>query len=396
MSQDTSPDADTQLTPPDQAATIMANPQVLEALARIVPAEHAKLFGAELADRMKEARATVDRRAAAAASAPAPDAGQSRLKLDREQSAEWFRCALFRLVGRPDVTPDSRLDADGLITQALTPTTGSAGGYLMPEDFVAEVEKKANEPAIVWPLLTKRPTKSRTVKKPEVTSYVTPNKGTAANVNSATTATAITATEPVFSQLEWNLEDFDARMPLKLDLIEESPINIYQELLDLCADGYAVYHENLPMVGRGHATYQEPLGLLDSTAGITEVAISATPSVANILNFAKNIPQRYRARATMFMGAETISAVIAALAENVRAPQFLIDHIPPMKESEHVTEGKILGGDFSRYVVYHIRLLQVITSIAAERKTQEIVVTETWTGQPTIVDAFRIGTAVTY
>ena len=80
----------------------------------------------------------------------------------------------------------------------------------------------------------------------------------------------------------------------------------------------------------------------------------------------------------------------------VRSAQYLAGLLPEMLESEYVAEGKIIGGDFSRYHVKYIRLLQVVTSIAAERKTQEIVVTETWTGKVVQTDAFRIATGITY
>jgi len=384
----------TPATPPDDAADVMSNPKVIEALARIIPQEHAKLFGAELAERIERARQTVDRTAAALAVAGGvgvtPDATMSH-----EQSAEWLRVTLQRMSGNYAVRPDAKLDEGGLVTQSLTPTTASAGAAMLPDEFVGEVEKQADEPAVIWPLLTKRATKSRTVKKPEITAYVTINKGPDAEVNSATTATEIVETVPTFDSLEWNLEDFDARMPVKLDLLEESPIDVYNELIALCADSFSIEHEREPLIGTGH-TNERPLGLLAAAAGITTVAVSAAPTVGKVLDFASQIPLRYRRKAKIAMGSDTLYAVIATLAENVRAAQFLVGKLPEMIESEWVTEGKMLGGDFGRYVVYHIRLLQIISSIAAERKTREIVVTECWTGQPTITDAFRIGTDVSY
>jgi len=378
----------------DDQTAVLQNPKVVEALAKIIPEEYSKLFGQELQVAIGQARTQIGRKAAVGAAAQRTGADAPRLVMDHEQCADWLRCALSRLIGQP-VMPNERLDADGVITQALTPTTDAAGGYLSPDEFVEEVEKREVEPQIIWPILTKRQTKRRTVIKAEVTSYITVNKGADANVNAAATATEITETVPVFSELEWNAEDSDARMPIKLDLLEESPINVYEELLALCADAFSIEHERQPLAGTGHANKQA-LGLLDSGAGITTVPISAAPTVANVLDFCAAIPQRYRNRARIVMGGDTLYAVIEELATNVRSAQFLVGKIPEMLESAHVTEGKILGGDFSRYVVYFIRLFQIITSIAAERKTREVVVTEAWTGQPTITDAFRIGTGVEY
>jgi len=369
------------------------SPQTVAALAKIVPDETLRLFDADLRQAIANAKADVNRTQAALAVAAAPATGAGAI-MDAEQSAEWLRCALGHMHGRM-IPPREGLDADGLITQALNPVTGASGGYLMPEAFVAEVEKKALEPVVIWPLLTHRKTKSRTVKKPEVTAYPSVNKGTAAKVNSATTSDEIAETVPTFDELEWNLEDFDARMPIKLDLIEESPIDVYQELVALVADAYSIEHEREPLTGTGHAN-KRPLGIMDAATGITTIAIGAVPTVAVLLDFCAQIPLRYRRQAKLAMGSQTIYAVVAQLAANVNAAEFLLGRIPPMVESEHVEEGKILGGDFNRYVVYAIRLLQIVSSIVAERKTQEVVVTETWTGLVTQTDAFRIGTTVTY
>lgn len=365
----------------------------VEALAKIWKEEHMRLLQPELAQAVANARANIDRSKAVAGIGG--QTGKSRLLAEKEQRAEWLRCSLARSLGRP-ATPRVDLDVDGLITQALNPITGASGAYLLPDEFIPDVEHKEQEVQVVWPLLQKRQTKSRTVIKPEVTTYVSANKGTAAEVNSATTATEITVTQPVYAEIEWNLEDFDTRIPIKLDLLEESPINVYDELIWQIADAFSINHEQEPLVGTGHTTHKRPIGLLDTSGGITEVATSGADSVAEILRFMSNIPQRYRVRATCLLGPTTYYSVLSVLAQNIYAAQYLVGALPPLKESAFITEGKILGGDFSRYVVYYIRLMQVIQSIAAERKTMELVVTETWTGQPTIADAFRVGTGVTY
>ena len=390
-----------QETPPsekDQAA-VGINEGTILSLANLVKSmaaeEVVSLFGATLGEKIVKARKDVDRSDAikSAVDAVAPAKPQD---LSLEQKAEIFRCKMFRAVGRPDLAvPDAKLDADGIITQALTPTTGTAGAYTIGEDFRAELEKKPGVPQIIWPRIKKTPATSRTVKKPRVTTYITVNRGSSANVNSATTATEITETVPVFGQLEWNLEDFDARMPIKLDLLEESPIDVYQELIDLCRDAFDVEHERMPLIGQGH-NHEEPEGLLMGVSGITTVAISAAPTVSNILDFASEIPARYRGNAVLVMNSDTLFAVAAVLAQNVRAAQYLVGKLPEMLESEYVVEGKILGGDLSRYEVQYIRLFQVVSSIAAERKTQEVVVTESWTGKAVQTDAFRIATGVTY
>ncbi len=396
-------------TPPsleDQAAVGLNEGSVKE-LARVFGSmaaeEMANIFGNELGAKIEKARKEVDRSKVAGMTAQPT----KREPLNHEQMAEWLRCALMRSSGRFDLgKPREDLDEDGRITQALNPVTGSSGAYLLPDEFVSELEKRAPTPVVLWPLVNKAQVKSRTVKMPSVTTYLTVNTGSSANVNSATTGTEITETVPVFSEIEWNLEDSDSRLPIKLDLLEESPINVYEELLNMVADDFARNRESMILNGQGHG-HSEPEGLLMGVSGISTVAISAAPTVANILDLCAQVPARYRANATMVTDAQTGFAVASALSQNIRAPQYLLGKLPKMVESEHMPEGKILVGDLNYYGkilvgdlnyyrVKYIRLLQVVSSIAAERKTREVVVTETWTGKATQTDAFRIGTGVTY
>lgn len=384
-----------------QAQALVDHPKLAEALAEKVRGmvnEALKgIVGAETQERIKRAAQTVDRQKVTVASFNTPDS-QAGAGLTKEQKGELFRCMVHRLNGSVHIAPRAELDDGGRLTQALNPITDASGAYLLPQEFVPEVEWKAPEPIKIWPMLTKRPSKQRYVLKPEITTYVSANTGTSANVNSATTATEITETVPVYSQLEWHLEDMDTRIPIKLDLLEESPVDVMDECMRQITDAFNIQRERLPILGRGHTTYKEPIGLLDATAAITTVAISATPTVDLVLDFISNVPQRYRAGAALVAPSTTFFKVASVLAQNVNAPEFLtkVGALPPMVESGYITEGKLLAGDFSRYVVYYIRLMQVIKSIAAERKTIELVVTETWTGQPTIADAFRIATGVAY
>ncbi len=384
--------------PEETAQKLQDNPEIARLIAEKIPGivqeEFAKIVGPEVQRILADARADVERKQTEGGTGGT--GGGERRALTKEESAEYVRCVVLQSAGLK-ATPRMDIDGDGLVQQALTSIEGSSGGYLLPEEFVAEVEKREEILQNIWPLLQKRTTRSRKVIKPEMTDYPEASTGAAAKVNSATTGDEITESNVTFGQLEWDLEDSDMRFPVKLDLIEESPIDIYNELIDVAADELARKRERFPIVGRGH-TQKEALGLTDDAAGITKVAIDAAPSVTAVLDFIRRLPQEYRARATMVMPGSTFFKVAGELAQNVNAPQFLtqLRVLPPMVESPFMTEGQILYGDFNRYVVYSIRLMQIITSVSAERKMREIVVTETWTGRPTIKDAFRIGTGVTY
>lgn len=378
---------------------LAANPKLAEMLAEKIPgivgesmqAQFAEHITPQIAEMLKAARADVERKAP-----PIPKPGD-QAQMSAEQTAELVRCQVLAVCGmRPQ--PKSDLDAGGIITQALTPTEGDQGAYLLPAQFVMEVEKRAAAVQDIWPLITQRTATARHVLKPEQTDYPVPNWGGASNVNSPDPTALIPVTPVRYGRMEWHLEDSAVRYPVKLDLFEESPVNIFEELVEVSADAFARDKERLPLVGRGHA-HEEPLGLFDAAANIPTVAIDAAPTIANLLGFFRQLPKEYRRRATAVLPVDTYYTVGGELAVNVNSPKYLEETLrilPRMTDSAYVPDGSIIYGDFSRYVAYVIRQMQVVQGIVAERSMREIVIKECWTSQPTMQDAFRIGTGVEY
>lgn len=381
----------------DAAKFLSDNPAVAEKLAGLVKDEILKTLGGDMATVLANAKSKAklpdETRQAAAGSVEMAN-GKTRIAMTREQCGEWFRCAILDMSGRGfEVKQD--LDENHLITQALSGSLGSAGGYTVPDDFRAEVYRRNEEPEVIWPLITKRPTNRDQVTSVEVTSYVTPSKGASAKSVSATTADEIAETVPAFGEVTWNLRPMDAYVPIKLNLLDDSAINIMDTVTSLVAEGFRGFHETLPLTGQGVAS-KEPVGLLNAEMGLTAVTVTNVTSLSNIIGFVGNIPARYRAMSKLVMGTTLYFKTVVTLAENVRAAQFLLDALPKMLESANMPAGKILGGDFSRYVVYYNPLLKMVSETAAKRWTLDLAFQERWDGQCPITDAFRIGKVTTY
>jgi HK97 family phage major capsid protein len=403
----------------EDSSKVVLNEKVIERLAEVVPEELMGLFDDNTRGAIEKAAAPINRRKAAEAAARSEmgarqQGGRRRRfpKLDEEQQAEWLYCAL---TGNP---PLEELDGDEAVSkslklsayharrygegvsarteQALTVTTGSAGGYLLPDDFVAEIYKREALPEVVWNLITKRRTGLQVVVRPKVSTYPTPNRGSAANAGSATSATEITETEAAFGELTWTMRYFDARWICKLDMLEDSPIDVMDELLEVIADGFRAYHEEDPIVGTGSA-FSRPLGLLASTTGITTIAISAALTLEKLLkNIVAQVPVRYRRKSSLLMNSTLLFKTIQLLAENVRAAQFLVGYLPPLFENDYVHDGKIIAGDFSKYVAYINRLMYMVSAVVPGKFARDIVVVEKWDGQCVDTDAFRIATGCAY
>ena len=382
----------------DLAKQLATNPEVTKWLAGMVKTEMLSAFSASSAELLAKAKQDIDREKALANSHGVQTTKAGRQYMNRLQLNEFFRCSFSRLARQGDSKPRESLDADGIITQSLAESVGSAGGYLvLPEDASAEVHRQADEPLIVWPLLTKRPTSKDAVTGVEITSYITPSTGSDAKSVSAVSTDVVAVTEPAFGEVTWSLRAMDARVPIKLNLLDDSEADLVGLINELVADAFRTKQESWPIVGTGVAGSQA-VGICNAEAGVTAVSVANVTTVANILGFVQNLPARYRQLGNhrVMAGSSLYFSIVSTLATNVNSAQYLMAVLPRVVESAHVGTGKLIVGDFSRYIVYYNPLIKVVTQTVAERWTLEMVFQSRWDGKPVIQDAFRIGNVTTY
>jgi HK97 family phage major capsid protein len=383
----------------DQSAVIM-NEKSVEGMADITKQmageEVRKLFGEDLGEALLKARLFINSKAELAKASEIKNQEKGGA-LSPEQQAEWFKCQL------QGCAPDEDLDEGGIISQhlgkrkqdqALTPSGATTGGYLVPTDMRLEIIKKADEPAVIWPLVNKQNTRSEAVTKPCITTYIDVNEGTAAKSSSATSSDDVTENEPVYGQKTWTMRYFDNLFYAKVDLLEDSPIDVMADLMWQTGDKFAYKHEYNVLQGAGSGS-SLPQGLMDSGSGITAVNFGGAPTLARVLDFYRQLGQRYRTGAVAIMDGEIMYAIVEELATEVRSAQFLIDKLPTMLESAYMTANKILVGQMRYYEVYVNRLMYVMSVLAPKKFSHEVTVVEKWDGQPVLLDAFLIGTGVT-
>lgn len=380
------------------------NPQLAEAVAQFIASDRCRqimseqilgAIGGDTAQVLAQARQAVDRRIVTPSKQTVITPNGVK-KMSMEQCSEYMRCAILQMHNRPFAVREE-MDPDGLITQSLTGAVGSAGGYLVPEEVIAEIHARASKSEVVWPLVTKRPTTKDAVKSFEITGYITPNQGAAAKSRSATTTDVIAVTEPTYGEVSWTLRTFDARVPIKLDLLDDAAVNILEHILQHVKDGFVRKRETNVISGTG-AAGSLPVGIQNAENGITAVTAANVTSLTNILGWVDDLPQDYRrgGAATALTGSALFFKIVTTLAENVRAAQFLMDALPKIKECVDVSAGKILYGDFSRYIVYFNPLMKMVSSTVAERWTLEMCFQERWDGKVVIEDAFRIVNVTSY
>lgn len=384
----------------DQAA-VKVNEQSVEAIAEqtksIVSEEVQRLFGNDLGEAILNAREYIENKAELARLTPAQKRKEGQRVMSEEQCAEWLKCQVM------GYDPDPDLDEDGIIsqaigrrvqTQALTPSTDATGGYLVPEDARLDIIRKADEPAIVWPLVNVQQTSAEAVTKPAITTYIAVNEGTDAKSSSATSSDDITENEPIYGQKTWTMRYFDNLFYAKIDLLEDSPIDVMADLMWQTSDAFSVKREYNVLQGPGSGS-SLPLGLMTSGTGITSVDFGGAPTLARVLDFYRQLGQRYRTGAVAIMDGEIMYAIVEELATEVRSAQFLMDKLPPMLESAHMPANKLLVGQMRHYEVYYNRLMYMMSTPAPKKFSMEVSVVEKWDGQPVLTDAFLIGTNVT-
>jgi len=373
-------------------AALIANPKTAEFLAQFASAELMTRLDAHAATIVANAREALDTQEAAAASL-AGSADTGKRELTHPELNEYLRCSFLAQNKRPYKIRDD-FAKEGVVEQTLTETVGSAGGVAVPDAFDAMVTKRNVEPSVIWPMLTVRPTSSDAVKSWEVLTYVTANTGTDAKSQSATSSDEVAVTEPTFGEISWSLHPQDARVPIHLNLLDDAETDVVQLCVDLVAESFLHNRETYPLTGNG-AT--RPLGLLNAATGLTSSAVTSI-TTANVIDFVATLPQRWRAgyQPALVSGSELHFKIGLAFAKDIRSAQYLMNMMPVFKEAGNMPVGKLLIGDFSKYIVYQNRLMRMVQGVAPERWCLELVFQERWDGQAPLTDAFRIGLVTTY
>lgn len=144
---------------------------------------------------------------------------------------------------------------------AMTEGTGSQGGYVVPEEFAAEVFRIVEDFGLVAKLATKFPMTRDTYNVPRVSSSVT--------VYWPGEATAGTASQPAFEQVALAAKTLMGITPMSNELLADANVGVVDLLVQLFSEAIAGEIDNQGLTGSG-----SPFTGILSDAGVTVV----TPS----------------------------------------------------------------------------------------------------------------------
>lgn len=196
--------------------------------------------------------------------------------------------------------------------KALGLTAGSEGGFLVPEEFIAEVDRKLVKRSVMRPNVRVFPGVGKKGSMPRETGTVTV-AWESENVSSAE------GTNPTFGNVIWSLNKLKALTKISSELLDGSTIDIIDLLADMIAEATGVEEDAVFMNGSG---VNRPTGLR-LLGGVTSTAqAGANLAYVDFVNVKHSLPVQYRNNASWVLHNDII-ALAAKIVDSNGRPIFL-------------------------------------------------------------------------
>jgi HK97 family phage major capsid protein len=196
--------------------------------------------------------------------------------------------------------------------KALGLAVGAEGGFLVPEEFIAEVDRKLVAAAVFRPNARVFPGVGKKGSMPRETGTVTMLWE---NENVATAETG----NPSFGQIIWNLNKLKALTKLSTELFQNEKIDITDLLSDMIAEQAALTEDAAFMNGSGAG---RPTGLRLMPGYETIAQIGANLAYDDFVNIKHLMLKQYRNGAAWMMHNDII-ALAAKMRDDYDRPVFL-------------------------------------------------------------------------
>ena len=198
--------------------------------------------------------------------------------------------------------------------KAMSVGTGSSGGFTLPEEFVAEVQRKLVHKstflgqARVWSgvdMIGKMPRETGTVSVTIAGELVTPSN-----------------TQPSLGQITWALQKRIGLTNLPKELFRFSGIDILNLLSTMFAEQFQKIEDYYYMNGTGS---QQPMGLLTQTTGMNSNAIASSSLLwQDLVTLKHSIKSQYRVEKDncAYMMNNNSIALVSKLTDDQNRPVF--------------------------------------------------------------------------
>lgn len=226
---------------------------------------------------------------------------------------------------------------EGADAKAMSVQVGADGGYLVPEEFIAEVQRK-----LVF--VSNFRSLARVFNGVGLKGSIPRETGTVTAAYFGE-AKSITLSAPTLGALTWGLSKRAARAQLTRELFRMSDVDVLGLLATMFAEQFQLLDSRVYLTGSGSG---QPMGLRTQTTGMGSLAIAgSTLNWKDLVRLKHAVASQYRneAGSCAFMAHNDVISKIAQLVDDQNRPIF-IDRGPQGMGGPNIppqTVGFVLG-----------------------------------------------------
>jgi len=316
---------------------------------------------------------------------PGVDGADSPTRTPAERARAFLRSAILHTE-----------PADEIVRKALSEGTDSAGGYLVPSEYRAELIRRLPELSELYPFVRRVPVISDSGEYPKLDTDVTITWGRAENE-------AITETSPVFAHLQWTVRNMSAITYLSRELVSDANPNIVDTITSLFSEAVAAERDRMIAIGNGS---NQPQGIY-SAAGVESVAVNGALTYAELVEIKFALSRKYHRNARWVLNSTNLQRITSITDDNnqpIFRDALVAGESPRILGKEYsvqddLPDSVIFFGDLSHYLWFdREQMLIESTTTGGDtfRKHQVAVkVVERCDGKLALAEAFVKGTGIT-
>ena len=194
---------------------------------------------------------------------------------------------------------------DEIVRKALSEGSESAGGYLVPAEYRAELIRRLPELSEVFSYVRKVPVISDSGQFPKLDTDVAITWGRAENA-------AITETDPAFTNLTWTVRNMSAITYLSRELASDANPNIVDTITALFSEAVAAERDKMIAIGDG-AT--QPEGIY-SASGLSSVAVGGALTYAKLVELKFELKRKYHRTARWILSSTNLQRITSITDDN--------------------------------------------------------------------------------
>ena len=286
--------------------------------------------------------------------------------------------------------------SDEIVRKALSEGTDSAGGYLVPAEYRAELIRRLPELSELFPYVRKVPVITDAGEFPKLDSDVTIAWGRAENA-------ALTETDPAFTHLAWTVRNMSAITYLSRELVSDANPNIVETITTLFSEAVAAERDKMIAIGNGS---NQPEGIY-SASGLTSVAVGGSLTYAKLVELKFALKRKCHRNARWMLNSTNLQRITSITDDNglpIFRDALVAGETPrilgrPYSIQDDLPNAFIFFGDLSQYLWFDREQMVVESTTTGGNtfKQHQVAVkmVERCDGKLALAEAFVKATGIT-